>query len=249
MLRIPALLERILSKLCKIITVLALFSGSAFGQSLMLHLPLDGNLASHGTIKATPGMYVKKGESAPEVVRGRIDQALLFDSKATIAVPFNLDHDKYPVVTITAWVKQGLAASDTRAILSSGSAAGARLSVGGRLAVKAGRTGVSFDQEMPRGEWVFVAAVIDIANRYARLHQNDAVYIQENIDTSAKPPREFKNPHDKDSAKQAYLFIGAAQFLNWQQTARRVAIDDVRLYSGALSSDQINKLHLGASSL
>ena len=235
--------ENIMSRLSLFVAALTLCSGSAFAQTLMLHLPLDGTLASHGAIKAAPRMYVKAGESEPEVVPGRIGQALLFDSKATIAVPFNLDHDEYPVVTITAWVKQGLAASDTRTILSSGSDAGARLSVnGGRLAAKAGRTGVSFDQEMPRGEWVFVAAVIDIAKRYARLHQNDAVYVRENIDTSAKLPREFSNPYDKGAAKQPYLFVGALQFRNWQQTARRLTIDDVRLYSDALSVDQINKL-------
>ena len=241
--------ESTLSKLFLFVAALTLCGGSAFGQTLMLHMPLDGTLASRGTIKAAPKMYVKAGESEPEVVPGRIGQALLFDSKATIAVPFNLDHDKYPVVTITAWVKQGLAANDTRAILSSGSDAGARLGVnGGRLAAKAGRTGVSFDQDMPRGEWVFVAAVIDIAKHYARLHQNDAVYVRENIDTSAKLPREFSNPYDKGAAKQPYLFVGALQFRNWQQTARRLTIDDVRLYSGALSVDQINKLRNSAPS-
>ncbi len=220
-------------------------SATAAAQELLYHLPLDGSLEHHGSIVGTPEMYVKDGDAAPDVIPGRIGGALHFDSKATIAVPFALDHDDYPQVTITAWVKQDLATDGTRTVLSSGSDAGARLQVGGRLAVKAGRTGVTFDEDMPRGEWVFVAGVIDVANGWARLHQNDAVYLREGIDTRAKAPKQYKAPNDPDGGKQAYLFVGAHQFRNWQQTKRGVALDDVRLYAGALSPKQVDAIRQG----
>jgi hypothetical protein len=230
-----------------IVAVLTIGCGTALGQELLLHLPLDGSLVNLGSIGAEPRMYVDEGEAQPELVPGHSGQAIEFDSKATIAVPFDLDHSDYPVVTITAWVKQALATSDTRAILSSGSDAGASLGVhGGRLAAKVGRTGVSFDQDLPSGEWVFVAAVIDVAGGQVRLHQNDAVMIREGLDARAKPPREFRNPLDADAAKQPYLFVGAAQFRNWQQTARRLAIDEVRLYAGALTVEQIDAIRNGS---
>ncbi len=240
--------SRLIRAGCPFLAALILWSGTAGGQELLYHLPLDGSLENRGSIGATPAMYVKEGEDAPQIVPGRIDRALHFDSEATVALPFVLDHDDYPQVTITAWVKQDLATSGTRAVLSSGSDAGARLGVnGGRLAVKAGRSSVTFDEDMPRGEWVFVAGVIDVANGWARLHQNDAVYLREAIDTSAKAPREFKDPNDPDGGKRPYLFVGAHQFRSWQQTKRGLSIDDVRLYGGALSVAQVNAVRGGSS--
>jgi hypothetical protein len=235
--------RRSLIRSLAVVIALTVFGGSAFGQDMIIHLPMDDLDSSNAAIGGSPRMYVKTGEATPQVVPGKIGQAIEFDSQAVIALPFDLNHNDYPAVTITAWVRQGLATSGTRAILSSGSDAGARLGVnGGRLAVKAGRTGVSFDRDMPKAEWVFVAAVIDVQNGYARLHQDDAVFVREGIDTSAKPPKEFANPYEENGGKQPYVFVGGHQFRTWQQTARRLTIDDVRVYAGVLSPRQIDEL-------
>ncbi|MEJ2533041.1 MAG: hypothetical protein P8Y92_14710 [Halioglobus sp.] len=231
-----------MDKQLTVATLSLLFANSALGQELLLHLPLDGDLANSGTIAAAPELYVDSGEPEPAFTEGHSGQALMFDSRATIAVPFTLDHDLYPVVTITAWVRQGLSASGTRAVFSSGSDAGASLGIGGRLTAKAGRQRVNFDEDMPRGEWVFVAVVIDIANRYARLHQNDKVLLAEDLDTRAKLPDEYPRPDDPDGTRQSYLFIGSHTFQNWQQTDRRITFDDVRLYSGGLTVEQVNAI-------
>ncbi|MEJ2604666.1 MAG: hypothetical protein P8172_15520 [Gammaproteobacteria bacterium] len=224
--------RRSLIRSVTVVVALSVFGGPAFSQDMIIHLPMDDLDSSNAAIGGSPRMYVKTGEATPQVVPGKIGQAIEFDSRAVIALPFDLNHNDYPAVTITAWVRQGLATSGTRAILSSGSDAGARLGVnGGRLAVKAGRTGVSFDRDMPKAEWVFVAAVIDVQNGYARLHQDDAVFVREGIDT-----------YEENGGKQPYVFVGGHQFRTWQQTARRLTIDDVRVYAGVLSPRQIDEL-------
>lgn len=219
------------------VTLSLLFAGSAYGQDLLLHLPLDGNLTNLGSIAAEPGMYVDEGEEEPRYVPGQLGQGMEFNSRATIAVPFRLDYNDYPAVTVTAWVRQALASSDTRALLASGG--GPRVTISNRLTARVGARGVSFDDDMPRGQWVFVSVVIDLANGSARMQQGDSVYVADGIEPSAPSLREYRNPYDPDADSQAYIFVGAAQFRNWQQTARRISIDDLRLYSGVLSDEQI----------
>lgn len=214
----------------------------ASAQEPLLHLPLDGSLVNRGSIGGKAQLFTADDAAPPEFVRGHRGQALHFNSESVVALPFELDHVRYPQVTITAWVRNAPDASGTRAVLASGSSAGARMHVGGRLAARAGRTGVSFDEPMPAGEWVFVASVVDTAAGWARLHQNESVYRRDGLPPGSKPPRKVRAPDDLDAEPVAWLTVGGATLTNWQQTTRAVSIDDVRLYLAALSEEQVEAI-------
>lgn len=211
-------------------------------QQPLLYLPLDGSLDNRGSIGGTAQLFAADGAAPPEFVSGYRDEALSFTSESAVALPFELDQARFPRVTITAWVREEPGASGTRAVLATGSSAGARMQVGGQLAARAGHTGVSFDEPMPVGEWVFVASVVDTAAGWARLHQNDSIYRRDGLTPGSKPPRKVRAPDDPDAEPLAWLTVGAATLSNWQQTTRAVAIDEVRLYTEALSEEQVEAI-------
>ena len=220
---------------------------AAQSQELILHLPLDGSPAVKGGTGEAK-FYTAEGSSEPVPVEGVVGQALLFEGESVIATPFNLDHAQYPQVTVTAWIREQPLARGTRAILSTGSSAGLRLADGGgTLGIKVGKTGINFRKhDVAEDQWVFVAGVVDVQAGTARLHQDDVHEQSVARDPSTKPPRTFANPDDEGAENQPYVFIGANDFRTWGATARPLAIDDVRVYAGALDEAQIDAIRTGA---
>lgn len=225
-------------------------SGQAANISapLLLHLTFDGVLKNLGSIAETPLLFVKEGDVAPDYVEGRFGQALHFASSSAVVLPFALDADEYPQVTVTAWIKQDPGARDTRAILESGAGGGLRFGInGGNVSLMPGGVSSGSDGRLPDNEWVFVAGVIDRKAAVARVHKNDSVYAIDGINTASKPPFTYPNLLDSTAERSAYLTIGAYSFYPWGGAARSMSIDDVRLYAGALSVDEVNAIRTGST--
>ena len=226
-----------------IVTALTLtIASTAIAQELLFHFELDGNLQNSGSIAGSASFHSRRSDGAPTFVEGKFGQAIYFADRqrAALSFPFSLIPQSYPQLTLTAWVKQSAGATNSRTILSNGYA---RYGInGGRLAAKPGPRGISFDRRMDDELWVFVAVVIDSNAGTIRMHQGSSSMLETNVSISTSAPPTFKDPDNRDAEERAYLFVGANQFRNYGMSAREMAIDDVRLYAGALSEAEIGGL-------
>lgn len=225
-----------------------LLTGSAAGhaQQLLLHFPLDGSPQAFGQGAGDSKVYVAAGGAAPVTVPGRHGQALRFDGTASIAMPFSLDAQAYPAVTVTAWVKAHPDSTGERTVFSAGNGNVPRLSVyGDRARFVAARSSLGFSSGMTRDEWVFVAGVVDVASARLAVHQGDGRQDRAAINTeNLYPPSNYRNPDDPSLPATRYVFVGSHDFKQWP--ARQMAIDDVRVYAGALTAEQLNGIRDGA---
>lgn len=224
------------------VAALCALSPAAFAQELLIHLPLDGSLQNTGAAGGQATLHVKAGEASPTSVAGKVGGALHFTGGAALALPFNLSPEDYPQVTITAWVKLDPGYKGEHVVVSSGNGNGPRLTVfGGKVLLTAARSTAIFAQAMPKGEWVFVAGVADITDAQARVYQGEGQLVKESIKTAKLyPPTAYKDPDNPDAEKTPYLFVGSNGFSQWP--AKDMSIDDVRVYAGALSKEQIDGL-------
>lgn len=227
--------------------VIGLVAASSVGaQQLLLHFPLDGSAQAYGAAAGAAKVYVAAGGAPPAVVPGKHGQALRFDGTASIAMPFSLDVDAYPAVTVTAWVKVDPGSTGERTVFSAGNGNVPRLSIyGDRANFVAARNSLGFSSGMPRDEWVFMAGVVDVASARLSVHQGDGRQDRAGINTAnLYPPSNYRNPDDPSLPATRYVFVGSHGFKQWP--ARQMAIDDVRVYAGALTPDQVNIIRDGA---
>lgn len=218
-------------------------------QQVLLHFPLDGSPQASGPGAGDAKVYVAAGGSPPTTVPGKFGQALRFDGSATIAMPLSLDVAAFPNVTVTAWVKVESGSTGQRTVFSAGNGNVPKLFVyGDRAQFVAARGALMFGGGMPRDEWVFVAGVIELGKARLEVHQGDGRQVQDGIVTAnLYPPSSYRNPDDPTLPVTRYVFIGSHGFKQWP--ARQMAIDDVRVYSRALSDDEIRSLRSGGQSL
>ena len=219
----------------------------ADAHQLLLHFPLDGSPQAFGAAAGTAKVYLAAGGATPAIVPGRHGQALRFDGTATIAMPFSLDVGAYPAVTVTAWVKLDPDSTGERTVFSAGNGNVPKLSVyGDRAHFVAARGSLMFRSGMPRDEWVFVAGVVDVATARLGVHQGDEHLAREGIKMgNLYPPSSYRNPDDPSLPATRYVFVGSHGFKQWR--ARQMAIDDVRVYAGVLSEEQVAALRTAAS--
>jgi hypothetical protein len=210
---------------------------------MILHLPLDSVGES--------GSFIVKadGVADPELVPGKIGQGMHFQGKSAVALPFDFNFKLYPQVTVTAWVKQDVGASNSRAILSSASGRGLMLSLsGGRAGMVPGSGGLSYPTPIPYNEWIFVAGVIDMSARTAMLYQGGgAAVVKDGIAVVNDDASTYSHPNDPDAPKQPFMIVGAGKFSPWLNAERAMAIDDVRVYRGALSQEEIDAIRTSAN--
>lgn len=240
-----------MSRLCQVISnamLLAAFALSpslVVAQAMILHLPLDA-VDESGAFTVT-----SDGVAGPQPVAGKNGQAMHFQGKSALGIPFDFNFRKYPQVTVTAWVKQDVGASNSRAILSSASPKGLMLSVnGGRAVLVPGTGGLSYPAPMPFNEWVFIAGVVDMNTGRASLYQDggDAV-VKDGIVMINDDASKFGDPNDANAPKQPFLVVGAGKFSPWLTVERSMAIDDVRLYASALTREQIDAIRNNSASV
>lgn len=213
----------------------------AHAQELVLHLPMEATEENGGKI------YTNNDGSAT-VVEGRMGNAVKFTGEAVFAKPFRFDRNFYPQVTITAWVKQPTGPLGTRTIFNSGNKVNFVLrNGGGTLSMSADGTGVNhFRSKVPTEEWVLVAAVHDARTGKTRLHLGDSEPTREGVAVRAPgEPRLYGNPDAPniatmpDTDKEPYIFVGGSDALTYYGTSGELIIDDVRVYAGLLSEEQI----------
>jgi hypothetical protein len=211
-------------------------------QELLFHFPLDGSAAVQGSTAGDARLYVLDDGPPPATVPGKFGNALYFSGNAAIAMPFELDPVAYPLVTVTAWVKVDSESTGERVVFSAGNGNVPRLSVyGDRAYFIAARGALMYESAMPRDEWVFVAGVIDVGNARMATHQGEGHLVAEGINVSnLYGPSGYRNPDDPSVPFGPYVFVGSHGFGQWR--ANRMAIDEVRVYSGVLSVDQIGAL-------
>lgn len=220
---------------------------SVGAQQLLLHFPLDGSPQAYGPAAGDARVYIAAGGASPTAVPGKFGQALRFDGTASIAVPFSLDAQAYPAVTVTAWVKVDAGSRGDRTVFSAGNGNVPKLLVNGdRANFVAARSALMFNRSMPRDEWVFVAGVVDVATARLDVHQGDGQLTKDGINTgNLYPPSSYRNPDDPSLPSQRYVFVGSHGFTQWP--ARQMAIDDVRVYAGAMTTEQVAALRTASS--
>lgn len=94
------------------------------------------------------------------------------------------------------------------------------------------------------GEWVHVAAVWDYGARTLRLHVGDVVGTWEDVDgmdtnalsANERSQRLLEHPTDAERDPERYVLIGASS-LEGHGSLGWVGLDDLRVYSGALSPE------------
>lgn len=210
----------------------------------ILHFPMEATEGNGGKVYTN-------NDGAASVVEGKIGKAVRFTGEAVFAKPFRFDRGLYPRVTITAWIKQPAGPPGTRTIFNSGNKLNFVLrNGGGTLSMSADGTGLNhFRSKVPIEEWVLVAAVHDAQTGITRLHLGDDEPTREKVDVRAPgEPRLYGNPDAPnlatmpDTDKEPYIFIGGMDALTYYGTSGALVIDDVRIYAGLLSEDQIAEM-------
>ena len=229
--------------LCGLLMLVVAQTASA--QQLLFHFPLDGSPEARGWGATESRLYLLDEGEGPTTVPGKVGDALYFRGNAAIAMPFELDMATYPKVTVTAWVKVDAGSPGERTVFSSGNGNVPRLMIYTTKAAFHAARGVDMAKtSITPDEWVFVAGTIDVEAARLQVIQGDLAQTRERIRTdNLYPASRYRNPEDGSLPSVPYVFIGSHGFNQWR--ANRMAIDDVRVYAGVLSAEQIEALRAG----
>ncbi|MEJ2653202.1 MAG: hypothetical protein P8173_15825 [Gammaproteobacteria bacterium] len=224
---------------------LLLFAASAGLRAQEVVLPFDGSAAPGET-------FVKNGAEQPVFVAGRDGQAIQFGDGAVVALPLDLDARRHPQVTVTLWVKAGADAAAQGWLFGPGDGnnqpfikivGGRHVAVEGRYAD--GTPGVlESDTALPVDEWVPVAAVWDYDSKSIQLKVGSETKLFAGLEMDVEagdvlPQRLWTAPNAPAGAeRQPYVFIGARNF-RAAFPARGFAIDDVKIFTGALGETEV----------
>ncbi len=207
---------------------------------LLVHFPLDGSLANHGSLGGEAELHLFGDGSEPQTVEGKYGRALHFDGNGVLALPVDFTNELYKSATVTAWVKIDAGKRSYGTVFSSGS--GARLSIESLTAyARPGGPLFYTKNTLKPGEWTFVYAVFDSDGRTATVGKGDEVYVHKLPDPINIREHLYANPQKPDAERVPYVFVGSTNFGSaWP--AEKMAIDDVRLYRGAMTSEQVAAL-------
>lgn len=228
--------------------VFGIFRPASAQEALLLHLPLDGDFQNHGSLPGEVVLRTADGSPGPRPVEGKFGEALLFSGDSVLALPYDLSQAEYPDVTLTAWVKYVETSRSEHTIIASG-AATLRVHNAIMKVVARGHGGVFPRPEstIRPGEWTFIAASINLSNAEIRYDMDGQLHTQQPKEIRApRGSRKYADPADSSVPSQSYIFVGANNFhLQWP--AIGLAIDDVRIYKGALSEQQVTALRLAST--
>ncbi len=216
-------------------------AGTGVSGKLLLHLPMDGSFENRGSLPGVPELVIRSGGAQPQFVDGAFGQALRFDGKTVLAVPVDLTNDDYRTVTLTGWVRMNDESKSGMTVLSTGT--GLRVQVHQRN-ISASPGGPLYRNKnlFKPGEWSFMAVVYDMDNNRVRV-QKDTDFFEHRRDKgyAITSKRKFRNPNEPDKPAGNYLFIGGKDFSGgW--AANNIEFDDLRLYAGALTDEQLGVL-------
>jgi len=245
-----------------IVTLLAgvVFCGPLAAQDaaparLIAHWPLDGNGAD--AVGGFDGVFAaREGNAPPSAAEGKVGQALQFGGPAAVEIPIDLDPVNQPVVTMTFWIKWLSARPAPReiTILSTGGGHGPNVRMSkGILRVVAGNRMVIAKRALTPDEWHFVSVTWDHPNGAVTFVQDNARARYEIGYQARAEQARYLSPRDPDAglgniARKRYLWLGAQDGINLRQGADGVLIDDLRLYAGEPTLEQLAGLSDGLSS-
>lgn len=226
-------------------------AGGALAQDVTLSF--DGS--------AAPGeIFIRDGGDAPTFVEGRQGQAISFGERAVVALPFDADPRRHPQLSVSLWLKIDDDATGTPWIfrtdgrnLPAMRLENRYLTVGIRAADGTGN--LKAPVQLPIDEWVHVVKVwdYDADARSVHLHVGGEEFAFNDLqmdvaggDVVQQLP--VSAPGAPATAeKQRYVFIGANNFKTYNNAARGISIDDVRIFTHALSTNEV--VALGSSAL
>ncbi|HKL62900.1 MAG TPA: LamG-like jellyroll fold domain-containing protein [Woeseiaceae bacterium] len=199
------------------------FSVQALAGPCDAYYRFDGNLSDEGGNGNAGQMIGPEGATAtPQFVEGRSGQALKLDGSAAMRAFVDLNRDRCPQMTVTAWIKIQPLASQT--ILGTGGGAWLWAS-GSVLGVRtAGKDLRVQDAIYANGGWMFVAAVWDHKSGTHRLHWHGR-HAEAAIGTRTK------------QAKPA-IWLGANND-SLHHRAKDLVIDEMRIIGSALDVERI----------
>ncbi|NOX68628.1 MAG: serine hydrolase [Gammaproteobacteria bacterium] len=219
-----------------------------------LYLPFDGN--------ASPGQIVTKpGATPPIFVPGKYGQAIFFSDSSAVAVPLKLSPIDTPQITITAWIKRAPRSGIGKIIGASAPGYPVLQIYGGNPKVLRGGAGRDSFNMTPSGtdiepnQWTFVAGVFDYDMRTIRLHVDGKVQLFNQSPSGDSLRMNVKNGEvsiqgevvGPDGVDGYYVTIGANEFRSFGGVLKGYAIDDVRIYTRALSEQTVAGLASGSS--
>lgn len=221
---------------------------AASGAQLLAHIPLDGS-----TTASMGGETVLIGP-APRSVPGRIGEAMLFSGETVIAVPVDLSPSAHPRLTVTAWVKAGAETTSADHTIASGGGSNTpgllvlKRASGLKSRLRGARGSVIASDFAPSDQWLFVAGTVDVPAQTLTVTQHGQTDEKTGVRTdNLYDAPTFEIGNDPDAGPRRFLFVGAnSPTLQWPATG--LAIDDVRLYAGVLSDNELQAIRDGAGS-
>jgi cysteine-rich repeat protein len=231
-------------------------------QQPALRITFEGT-ASPGTIFVPPGnkppVYVPARNRALNVISASgipissdtDETALQFNAPAAVAIPFDLDVQTDPQITIVAWVRRG---ADSRIgwLVNTGSSQGlpSLRIYNSRLRGRAGRIEKTMDvrdAEIPAGEWTFIAGVWDYEASTMQLYMNSLSQTfrddRGRMSSDSVSGQVKKGGFGREDTH--YITIGARDAEGFSGAIRNTAIDDVAIYTTALNKDEIAAIRRG----
>ena len=237
-------------------TLAAVNGASAQGEAALIgHWSLDGhaNDSSGGHNGFLMGIE-KESESLPNAVPGKFGQALAFNGNAGVEIPIDLDYRTQEALTITMWVNLNGSkrAASAQTLVSTGSGDGPKIELSrDQLRARAGGKTVGPKRSLIPDGWNFIAVSWDHKAGQLWMHVNNVeAYFPINYENKRAQGLYF-SPRDPDAelhgrkAQKRYLWLGAKDNSGKVYALQDASIDDVRIYSGLLSPEQLSQLSEG----
>ncbi len=223
--------------------------------SLIGHWSLDGhaNDSAGGNNGSLFGIE-KDSESLPTAVPGKFGQALAFDGNASVEIPIDLDYRTQEALTITMWVNLNGSARPAAAqtLVSTGSGDGPNITLSqDQLRARAGGKTVGPRRSLIPDGWNFVAVSWDHKAGQLWMHVNNVEAYYPITYENKRAQGMYFSPRDPDAelhgrkAQKRYLWLGSKDNSGKVYALQDAAIDDVRIYSGLLSPEQLAQLSEG----
>jgi hypothetical protein len=244
-----------------VLPVLLWLSGSAMAQdgaSLIGHWTFDSG--ANDTVGTYNGQLIGIGTDStalPVGVPGRTGQALEFNGGTGVEVPIDLDHRTHSALTVTMWVRLGdkPRGAGSQNLISTGSGHGPQILLArNQVRASAGGRILGPKRSLSPGEWHFVAVTWDHAEGSMRMFVDNTQAFYPIGYEATSSQKTYISPRDLDlekygreGAQKRYLWIGAKDGFGKRSSLTDVAIDDVRIYSGVVSAEQLVELSGGVS--
>jgi hypothetical protein len=192
------------------------------------------------------------GEADPD---GRYGDALAFTGESRrVLAPLDLDFGTHPRITVSLWVKvESDEAAERGHLLSTGRGAdrtpGLSLQNGHVVAAAGGGRLHNYAAELEVGAWNHVAAIWDSETRTVRVYTNgrgdERAGIEDldpgTIAAHGRSQSELENPLRPEWLPTRHLVLGALGIQGFRE-ARGVSLDEVRIWSGALSEAELAEI-------